>query len=86
MLQSHVHPASAPILITPECHAPGCHADGDQFTMVLCCECGAWYCPEHIAAGEGVRLVKRLAAPLTGLTYYVGICQACAQTSQSTSH
>ena len=44
----------APTLITPEWDAPGCLISGDQYTMVRCRACAAWFCPEHIAPAEGV--------------------------------
>jgi hypothetical protein len=67
----------APLLITPECDAPGCTVEGDQYTMVRCRGCGAWFCPEHIDAAAGARLVRLVGAKLKDLAYYQGICAAC---------
>lgn len=65
-------------LITPQCAAPGCTAAGDQYTMVRCRTCGAWVCPEHIAAEEGVML-RRYGRPApSDLCYYQGLCTSCA--------
>lgn len=69
----------APLLITPECHAPGCGVTGDQYTMVRCRRCGAWFCSEHIAAAEGAILVRLGSSALSDLAYYQGICVPCHQ-------
>jgi hypothetical protein len=76
----------APTLITPECDAPGCGVAGDQYTMVRCRGCGAWFCPEHIAGEEGVTLVRPRGRALSGLAYYQGICVPCLQARQRTHH
>ena len=76
----------APTLITPECGAPSCDVTGDQYTMVRCRECGAWFCPEHIASEEGVTLVRPRGRALSGLAYYQGICVSCQQARQRTHH
>jgi hypothetical protein len=68
-----------PLLITPECDAPGCSVAGDQYTMVRCRSCGAWFCPEHIDAAAGARLVRLGKSAPSGLAYYQGICLACHQ-------
>jgi hypothetical protein len=47
--------------------------------MVRCRGCGAWFCPEHIDAAEGARLVRLGGAKLKDLAYYQGICVACHQ-------
>jgi hypothetical protein len=73
-------PAST--LITPECDAPGCGVAGDQYTMIHCRVCGEWFCPEHIAADEGVTLVRPTSRPLSGLAYYQGSCVPCQQARQ----
>ena len=67
----------APLLITPECSAPGCTAAGDQYTMVHRRACGAWFCPEHIDAAVGARLVRPGRSALRELAYYEGICVPC---------
>jgi hypothetical protein len=72
----------APLLITPECEAPGCSVTGDQYTMVRCHRCGAWFCPEHIDAEEGVTLVRPPSSALSSLSYYRGICARCRQASE----
>jgi hypothetical protein len=77
--------ATTPVLITPECEAPGCHVSGDQYTMVRCRGCSAWFCSEHIAAEVPVTLI-RPAPRVLGLSYYQGICLACQQERQQTSH
>ena len=38
----------APLLIAPECSAPGCHRNGDQALMIKCRGCDLWFCEEHI--------------------------------------
>jgi hypothetical protein len=76
----------APTLITPECDAPGCDVAGDQYTMVRCRGCGAWFCPEHIAGEEGVTLVHPIGRALSGLAYYQGSCVPCQQARQRTHH
>ena len=76
---------SAATLITPECEAPGCSVGGDLFTMVRCRGCGAWFCLEHIAAQEGVTLVRATPRALAGL-YYQGICVPCQQARERTHH
>lgn len=71
-----------PTLITPECDAPGCGVAGDQYTMIRCRGCGAWFCPEHVAAEEGVTLVRPASRALSGLAFYQGICVPCQQARQ----
>ena len=66
------------ILITPECAASGCSAAGDQYTMVRCRSCGAWVCPEHIAAEEGITLSRYSLSASSDLRYYQGLCLSCA--------
>jgi hypothetical protein len=73
-------------LITPECEAPGCSVDGDQYTMVRCRACCGWFCPEHIAAQEGVTLVRPAPRALRNLAYYQGMCEPCHQAHQRTYH
>jgi hypothetical protein len=78
--------SSAPMLITPECDTPGCSIAGDQYTMVRCRRCGGWFCPEHIDAAAGARLVRpgRLgSSALRDLAYYQGICVPCHQAHES---
>jgi hypothetical protein len=77
---------TTPVLITPECHARGCTADGDQYMMVRCGRCGAWYCPQHIQADEGIRVLTTRSSPVQGLSYYVGICVRCYQARQNLRH
>jgi hypothetical protein len=76
----------ASTLITPECDAPGCDVAGDQYTMVRCRGCGAWFCPEHIAGEEGVTLVRPRGRALSGLAYYQGSCVPCLQARQRIRH
>jgi hypothetical protein len=76
----------APTLITPECDAPGCDVAGDQYTMVRCRGCGAWFCAKHIAAEEGVTLVRSARPTLSGLAYYLGLCVPCRQVRERTHH
>ena len=45
---------TAPLFIAPECSAPGCHHNGDQYLMVKCRGCGHWFCEEHIEPTEPV--------------------------------
>jgi len=75
-----------PTLLTPECDAPGCSVAGDQYTMVHCRSCGAWFCPDHIAAAEGVTLMCPPDPALRGLAYYQGRCVSCQQARQRTYH
>ena len=77
---------STPVLITPECAARACGVAGDQYTMVRCRGCEAWFCAEHIAAEEGVTLVRTVSRALNGLAYYQGICVPCQQARQRTRH
>jgi hypothetical protein len=76
----------ATTLITPECEAPGCGVSGDQYTMVHCHACGAWFCPDHIAAEEGVTLVCPAPRALSCLAFYEGICVPCQLDRQRTRH
>jgi hypothetical protein len=85
MLQVRASSHAAPTVITPECHARGCSVSGDQYTMVRCRRCDAWFCPDHIDPAEGVRLVTHHRAPLVGLTVYIGICRTC-RTCQHQRH
>jgi hypothetical protein len=84
-LPQSVH-LSAATLITPECEAAGCSVSGDQYTMVRCRGCGAWFCSEHIAAQEGVTLVHPAPRVLRHLAYYQGICLTCEQARERTHH
>jgi hypothetical protein len=68
---------SEPMLIAPECHAAGCHNDGDQYMMVKCRSCGHWFCPEHLESEDGARSVTLVDSGLRGLSYYQGHCAAC---------
>lgn len=79
-------PTPIPTLITPDCNAHGCGVAGDQYTMVRCRDCGAWFCGDHIAAEEGVTLERPAGRALSGLAYYQGTCVACRQTHQRTRH
>ncbi len=56
---------TAPVLITPECHTPGCHNDGDQFTMIKCRLCGHWFCGSHLDPAQTLQLSpqRRLSCP-----------------------
>ena len=65
------------MLIAPECYAPGCHHDGDQYTMIKCRECHRWYCPEHVDQQEAVRLITLAHPAPQSLSYYLGLCFAC---------
>jgi hypothetical protein len=78
--------ATAATLITPECEAPGCSVSGDRYTMVRCRGCSAWFCSEHIAAEEGVTLIRPAPRVLQSLAYYQGICRACQVQRQQTHH
>lgn len=75
-----------PTLITPACDARGCGVAGDQYTMVRCHRCGAWFCPEHIAAEEGVTVIRPVRHARGSLAYYQGICVACQQMRQQRAH
>jgi len=75
-----------PMLITPECDAPGRDVAGDQYTMVRCRGAGAWFYPERIAAEEGVTLVRSARRALSGLASYQGLCAPCQQARQRTHH
>src|SRR5262245_47967220 len=78
-------PAPTPMVITPECGAPGCSVTGDQYTMVRCRLCDHWFCPDHIDAEEGVTLARPVRPALRGLAYYQGLCVLC-QRAPATSH
>jgi hypothetical protein len=78
--------SAAVTLITPECEAPDCSVGGDQYTMVRCRGCQAWFCPEHIVAQEGVTLVRPAPSTLRGLAYYQGICRACLEARQRSTY
>src|SRR5258708_17354255 len=73
-----------PTLLTPECDAPGCGVAGDQYTMVRCGGCGAWFCPDHIAAAEGVTLVCPPDPAPAGLASYQGPPLSCPQARHPT--
>jgi hypothetical protein len=73
---------TTPMLIAPECHAAGCHHDGDQYLMVKCRACGHWFCPEHIASNNSQRDIILVDSGLRGLSYYLGRCVACQQSEQ----
>ena len=76
-----------PLLIAPECSAPGCHHNGEAFMMIKCHSCGQWFCEEHFGSAEGdenqrrrvtdVPTVKLVKTGLNDLTYYLGSCIAC---------
>jgi hypothetical protein len=81
-----------PLLIAPECSAPGCHHNGDVFMMVKCHSCGHWFCEEHIETAQGGRsrsqratnianapTVKRIKTGLSDLTFFLGSCAACRE-------
>ena len=78
---------AAPLLVAPECSAPGCHHDGDAYMMIKCHSCDQWFCEEHFEAAEengnrrqritGVPTVKLVKTGLDGLAYYLGSCVAC---------
>ncbi len=71
---------STPFLIAPECYAPGCHHDGDQYTMVKCRSCGHWFCGEHLssdASADSRRDVALVESGLRGLSFYLGLCATC---------
>ena len=81
---------AAPLLVAPECSAPGCHHDGDAFMMIKCRSCDQWFCEEHFEASEtaedngnprqritGAPTVKLVKTGLNDLTYYLGSCMAC---------
>jgi len=76
----------APTLISPECDSPGCSMAGDQYTMVRCRTCGAWFCPRHVASAEAVTLVRTVALELGGLSYYQGSCVPCQQARRQNQH
>lgn len=76
-----------PLLIAPECSAPGCHHDGESFMMIKCRLCDQWFCEEHFEAADGdenqeqrvtnVPTVKLVKTGLNDLAYYLGSCKAC---------
>ncbi len=76
-----------PLLIAPECSAPGCHRDGEASMMIKCHACDHWFCEEHFETAEangnwsqritGVPTVKLVKTGLDGLAYYLGSCMAC---------
>ena len=68
---------SSSVLIAPECHASGCHHDGDQYTMIKCRQCQHWYCPEHVDMSETARLITLADPKLQNLSYYLGLCFSC---------
>lgn len=68
---------TAPAVIAPECHADGCHHDGDQYTMVKCRSCDHWFCTEHLDSQDTIRRVSMVETGLPGLTYYQGLCATC---------
>jgi len=78
---------TAPLLIAPECSAPGCHHNADQYLMIKCRSCDRWFCEEHFEAAEdndnprqritGAPTVKLVKTGLNDLTYYLGSCVAC---------
>jgi hypothetical protein len=80
---------AAPLLIAPECSAPGCHHDGDQYMMIKCHSCDQWFCEEHYEMLEwngrqgqritAVPTVKLVKTGLDGLAYYLGSCMACRE-------
>jgi hypothetical protein len=86
MLQQPLHTGASITLLTPECEAPGCHIAGDQFTMVRCCRCKSWFCPDHIAAEEGITLERSDPRALVAFTYYQGLCVPCQQVERRTRH
>jgi hypothetical protein len=68
---------ATPLLILPGCHARGCEAAGDQYSMVLCRKCHEWFCAEHIDTHVGVELRSADSPRLRGLSYYQGLCLHC---------
>ncbi len=52
-----------PTLLTPECDAPGCSVAGDQYTMIRCRGCGAWFCPHRTRHPVGSPTIKAAASP-----------------------
>jgi hypothetical protein len=79
MATLHTSLPPMPMLITPECGAPGCSVVGDQYTMVRSRGCDHWFCPDHLAADEGATLVRLDRPALRGLAYYQGSCVPCRQ-------
>lgn len=73
---------SDPVLIAPECYAPGCHHDGDQYTMVKCRSCGHWFCAEHFTGEDEGRGIALVDSGLRGLSYYLGLCARCRERQQ----
>jgi hypothetical protein len=69
----------APVFIAPECHAAGCHRNGDQYTMVKCRVCDNWFCAEHLDTHDTVRRVSMVDTGMPGLTYYLGLCLDCRE-------
>lgn len=68
-----------PLLLTPPCGAQGCATEGDQYSMVRCHVCSGWFCAEHIADDEPVRVVRVDVRLAPGLFYYAGVCAGCRQ-------
>lgn len=68
---------TAPAVIAPECHADGCHHDGDQYTMVKCRACDHWFCTEHLDSQDTIRRIAIMETGLPGLNYYLGLCATC---------
>jgi hypothetical protein len=85
-MPQHAFHSPAITLMTPECGTPGCNVAGDQYTMVHCRECKEWFCPDHIAAEEGVKLVCPSPRSLLSLRYYEGSCVPCQQAHSRSYH
>ncbi len=83
---------TAPLLIAPECSAPNCYRDGEQYMMIKCRSCGHWFCEEHLEGAEDsqsqraqVPTVKLVETGVRGLTYYLGYCSTCRDTHATRS-
>jgi hypothetical protein len=70
---------AAPLLIAPECAAPGCHYDGDQHMMVKCRSCGLWFCKEHLKGDDSGLSITLVDTGLHGLAYNLGYCTTCRE-------
>ena len=70
---------SKPVVIAPECHEPGCHHAGDQFTMVKCRSCDHWFCAEHLGTQDTIRRSSIMETGVKGLAYYLGLCASCRE-------
>lgn len=63
------HSAAVTLLIAPECEVPDCSVGGDQYSMVRCLGCKAWFhtrltVGQYLDGGpERVTRVDKMLAP-----------------------